>query len=165
MREGSSLAVEKAIYLRLPYPSRSGGLEQAFMESCERDASVDAFCKVNEQKHTFARLRYIKEDGLPAFYSADFLVRAGDSIYLVETKAQNQLTTPNVLRKRKAAVAWCDRINAIAPEQRSNAEWHYVLLGEDAFYGWRDKGGSVADLLAYARLRPVEDKGQAKFAF
>ena len=64
-----------------------------------------------------------------------------------------------------AAVAWCDRINAIAPEQRSNAEWHYVLLGEDAFYGWRDKGGSVADLLAYARLRPVEDKGQAKFAF
>lgn len=165
MREGSSLAVEKAIYTRLPYPSRSGGLEQAFMESCERDASVDAFCKVNEQKHTFARLRYIKEDGLPAFYSADFLVRAGDSIYLVETKAQSQLTTPNVLRKRKAAVAWCDRINAITPEQRSNAEWHYVLLGEEAFYGWRDKGGSVADLLAYARLRPVEDKGQAKFAF
>lgn len=165
MREGSSLAVEKAIYLRLPYPSRSGGLEQAFMESCERDASVDAFCKVNEQKHTFARLRYIKEDGLPAFYSADFLVRAGNSIYLVETKAQNQLTTPNVLRKRKAAVAWCDRINAIAPEQRSDAEWHYVLLGEDSFYGWRDKGGSVADLLAYARLRPVGDKGQAKFAF
>jgi len=165
MRESSSLAVEKAIYLRLPYPSRSGGLEQAFMETCERDASVDAFCKVNEQKHTFARLRYIKEDGLPAFYSADFLVRAGGSIYLVETKAQSQLTTPNVLRKRKAAVAWCDRINALAPEQRSNAEWHYVLLGEDAFYGWRDKGGSIADLLAYAKLRPLGDKGQAKFAF
>lgn len=165
MREGSSLAVEKAIYLRLPYPSRSGGLEQAFMETCERDASVDAFCKINEQKHTFARLRYIKEDGLPSFYSPDFLVRAGAAIYLVETKAQAQLTTPNVLRKRKAAVAWCDRINALAPEHRSDAEWHYVLLGEDAFYGWRDKGGSVADLLAYARLRPVEDKGQAKFAF
>lgn len=165
MREGSSLAVEKAIYLRLPYPSRNGGLEQAFMETCERDASVDAFCKINEQKHTFARLRYIKEDGLPAFYSPDFLVRASGNIYLVETKAQGQLTSPNVLRKRKAAMAWCDRINALAPEHRTEADWHYVLLGEDSFYGWRDKGGSMADLLAYAKLRPTEDKGQAKFAF
>lgn len=165
MRESSSIPVEKAIYLRLPYPSRNGGLEQAFMETCERDASVDAFCKINEQKHTFARLRYIKEDGLPAFYSPDFFVRAGTSIYLVETKAQGQLTSPNVLRKRKAAVAWCDRINGLAAEHRSDREWHYVLLGEDAFYGWRDKGGSVGELLAYAKLRPVQDQTQAKFAF
>lgn len=165
MRESSSVAVEKAIYLRLPYPSRSGGLELAFMETCERDSSVNAFCKINEQKHTFARLRYIKEDGLPAFYSPDFFVRAGGAIYLVETKAQGQLTSPNVLRKRKAAVAWCDRINSLPADERSDAEWHYVLLGENTFYGWRDKGGSVADLLAYAKLRPVEDKGQAKFAF
>jgi type III restriction enzyme len=165
MREGSSLAVEKAIYLRLPYPSRSGGLEQAFMETCERDASVMSFCKINEQKHTFVRLRYIKEDGLPAFYSPDFLLRAGECIYLVETKAQGQLTSPNVLRKRKAAVAWCDRINALAPEHRSGLEWHYVLLGEESFYGWRDKGGSIADLLAYAKLRPVADSTQARFAF
>jgi len=165
MREGSSLAVEKAIYLRLPYPSRNGGLEQTFMETCERDGSVDAFCKINEQKHTFARLRYVKEDGLPAFYSPDFFVRAGGTIYLVETKAQGQLTSPNVLRKRKAAVAWCDRINALAPEERSDAEWHYVLLGEDTFYGWRDKGGSMSDLLAFAKLRPMENKGQSKFAF
>ncbi|WP_204306265.1 hypothetical protein, partial [Stenotrophomonas maltophilia] len=71
----------------------------------------DAFCKINEQKHTFARLRYIKEDGLPAFYSPDFFVRADGAIYLVETKAQGQLSSPNVLRKRRAAVAWCDRIN------------------------------------------------------
>ncbi|MBB2168309.1 DEAD/DEAH box helicase family protein [Gluconacetobacter aggeris] len=165
MRESASLAVEKAIYLRLPYPARNGGLEQAFMETCERDASVEAFCKINEQKHTFARLRYIKEDGLPAFYSPDFFVRAGGAVYLVETKAQGQLTSPNVLRKRKAAVAWCDRINGLPAEARSEADWHYVLLGEDTFYGWRDKGGSIAELLAYARLRPVEDRGQAKFAF
>lgn len=165
MRESASLAVEKAIYLRLPYPARNGGLELAFMETCERDASVEAFCKINEQKHTFARLRYIKEDGLPAFYSPDFFVRASGVVYLVETKAQGQLTSPNVLRKRKAAVAWCDRVNGLPPEARGGAEWHYVLLGEDTFYGWRDKGGSIAELLAYARLRPVEDRGQAKFVF
>jgi type III restriction enzyme len=165
MREGSSLAVNKAIYFRLPYPSRAGGLEQAFMENCERDASVDAFCKINEQKHTFARLRYIKEDGLPAFYSPDFFVRCGDFIYLVETKAQGQLTSPNVLRKRKAAVAWCDRINELEADQRSEAEWAYVLLGEDTFYGWRDRGGSVAEMLAFAKLRPAEARGQGRFAF
>jgi hypothetical protein len=135
------------------------------LETCERDASVDAFCKINEQKHTFARLRYIKEDGLPAFYSAKFFVRAGGAIYLVETKAQGQLTSPNVLRIRKAAVAWCGRINGLPAAQRSGSEWHYVLLGESTFYGWRDKSGSVADLLAYARLRPVEERQQGNFAF
>lgn len=165
MREGSSIAVSKAIYFRLPYPSRNGGLEQAFIETCDRDASVEAFCKINEQKHTFARLRYIKEDGLPAFYSPDFFVRASGTVYLVETKAQAQLTSPNVLRKRRAAVAWCDRINQLEPDQRGGAEWHYVLLGEEAFYNWREKGGSIGDLLAYAKLRPVQEAGQAKFAF
>ena len=165
MREGSSVPVAKAIYFRLPYPSRSGGLEQAFIETCDRDASVDAFCKINEQKHTYARLRYIKEDGLPAFYSPDFFVRAGQANYLVETKAQGQLTSPNVLRKRKAAVAWCDRINQLAPEQRSRLEWHYVLLGEDVFYNWRDKGASILELLEFARLRPVEDRQQGQFVF
>ena len=165
MRESSSLAVDKSIYLRLPYPSRNGGLERSFIETADRDASVDAFCKLNEQKHTFTRLRYIKEDGLPAFYAPDFLVRCGASIYLVETKAQGQVNTPNIKRKKRAAVSWCDRINNIAPEQRRNAEWHYVLLGEQVFYDWRDKGASIRDVLEYARLRPVDERVQATFAF
>lgn len=165
MRDGSSLAVDKAIYTRLPYPSRSGGLERAFIETCERDTSVEAYCKINEQRHTFARLRYIKEDGLPAFYSPDFFVRSSEAIFLVETKAQGQTTHPNVLRKRKAAVAWCDRINALPTDKRSGLSWHYVLLGEDTFYRWRDKGGSIAELLSFAKLRPVADRAQGGFVF
>ncbi len=165
MRESSSLAVSKSIYLRLPYPSRSGGLERAFIETADRDGSVDGFCKLNEQKHTFTRLRYIKEDGLPAFYYPDFLVRSGDKIYLVETKAQGQVNTPNVKRKKRAAVSWCDRLNSLAPEQRGNAEWHYVLLGEGVFYEWRDKGASIKDMLEYAKLRPVDERVQSAFAF
>ena len=92
-------------------------------------------------------------------------MRAGSAIYLVETKAQNQLTTPNVLRKRKAAVAWCDRLNGLSEDERSDAEWHYVLLGEETFYTWRDRGGSMAELLAFGKLRPVDTSSQAKFAF
>ena len=165
MRESASVEVSKAIYYRLPFAARSGGLELAFIARCNTDASVEAFCKINEQKHGFARLRYIKDDGLPAFYSPDFFVRTDDAIFLVETKAQNQLNTPNVQRKRKAAIAWCDRINALEAKHRSDLSWHYVLLGEKTFYDWRDKGGSIGELLSYARLRPLADATQARFAF
>ncbi len=158
MRESSSLAVDKSIYLRLPYPNRSGGLERAFMEAADRDGSVDAFCKLNEQKHLFTRLRYIKEDGLPAFYHPDFLVRCGENIYLVETKGQGMVNAPNVKRKKRAAVAWCDIINALFVEQRGNAEWVYVLLGEDVFYQLRDKGASIRELLDHAKLRPADER-------
>jgi len=165
MRESASLAVNKSIYLRLPYPSRSGGLERAFIETADRDGSVDAFCKLNEQKHTFTRLRYVKEDGLPAFYSPDFLVRCGDGIYLVETKAQGQVNTTNVKRKKRAAVAWCDKINGLTPEQRQNALWYYVLLGEQVFYEWRNKGASLKETLDFAKLRPVDEFVQPKLIF
>lgn len=165
MRESSSLAVSKAIYTRLSYPSRNGGLERAFIETCDRDASVDAFCKISEHHHTFTRLRYVKDDGLPAFYCPDFLVRCEDKTYLVETKAQGQVNTPNVKRKRKAAVAWCDKINALDDPDRGSSTWSYVLLGEDVFYDWRDKGASIAELLDYARLRPIDDRMQGELAF
>jgi type III restriction enzyme len=165
MRESASLAVNKSIYLRLPFPTRSGGLERAFIEAADRDGSVDAFCKLNEQKHSFTRLRYVKEDGLPAFYHPDFLVKCGDNIYLVETKGQDRVNTPNVKRKKRAAVAWCDKINTLEPAQRGNAEWHYVLLAEDVFYEWCDKGTSIHDMLEFARLRPTDERVQAQFAF
>jgi len=99
----------------------------------------------------------VKEDGLPAFYSPDFLVRTGDAIYLVETKAQGQVTTPNVQRKLKAAVAWCDRINGLDEKQRGGLPWHYVLLGESLFQDWRSKGARLGELLNFARARPLAD--------
>lgn len=153
MRESSSLLVNKCIYPRLPYPARNGGLEQAFIEWANIDSSVLAFCKISETRHDFVRLRYVKEDGLPAFYSPDFLLRTGKAIYLVETKEQGQLSSPNVQRKLKAAAAWCDRINELPVEDRSNLNWHYVLLGENVFFEWRDKGALLSGLCDFARIR------------
>lgn len=155
MRESSSLPVIKCIYERLAYPARSGGLERAFMEWAQADVGIQAFCKISENRHTFARLRYVKEDGLPAFYSPDFLVRTESAIYLVETKAQQQTTHPNVQRKLKSATAWCERINSLPPEQRDGLPWHYVLLGESLFRDWRDKGAHLGELLEFARVRPM----------
>jgi len=40
-----------------------------------------------------------------------------------------------------------------------------VLLGEDVFYQWRDKGASIRELLDYAKLRPADKRGLTSFAF
>jgi type III restriction enzyme len=149
--------VSKCIYTRLAWPAHNGGLERAFIHWAQADTQIEAFCKLSENRHTFARLRYVKDDGLPAFYSPDFLVRTKDAVYLVETKAQQQTIHPNVQRKRKAALAWCERINALTAEQRGSAPWHYVLLAENVVLEWQAKGARLAELLDYARLRPLAD--------
>ena len=157
LRESHSVEVSKCIYTRLGWPARNGGLERAFIHWAQADSQVQAFCKISENRHTFARLRYVKEDGLPAFYSPDFLVRTADAVYLAETKAQQQTTHPNVQRKLKAALAWCERINALTTEQRGGPPWHYVLLAENVVHEWQAKGARLAELLNYARLRPLAD--------
>lgn len=155
VRESASVEVSKCIYDRLGWPSRNGGLERAFIYWAQADSHVQAFCKISENRHTFARLRYVKDDGLLAFYSPDFLVRTENAVYLVETKAQEQAIHPNVQRKLKAALAWCERINNLTEAQRSGQAWHYVLLGENVLYEWQCKGARLAELLDYARLRPL----------
>jgi type III restriction enzyme len=155
VRESCSVEVSKCIYTRLAWPAQSGGLERALIHWAQADTLVAAFCKISENRHSFARLRYVKDDGLAAFYSPDFLVRTANATYLVETKAQQQAIHPNVQRKLKAAVAWCDRINQLAPEHRGGLPWHYVLLAEDTVVEWQGKGARLADLLDFARLRPL----------
>ncbi|MGV8805918.1 MAG: DEAD/DEAH box helicase family protein [Polaromonas sp.] len=157
MRESNSVAVAKCIYTRLGWPSRNGGLERAFIHWAQADTSVQAFCKISENRHAFARLRYVKDDGLPAFYSPDFLVRTAQAIYLVETKAQQQTIHPNVQRKLKAATAWCQRINDLRADLRAGLPWHYVLLAENVVYEWQGKGARLGELLDYARLRPLAE--------
>jgi type III restriction enzyme len=65
----------------------------------------------------------------------------------------------------ESSIAWCDKINTLEPAQHGNAEWYYVLLAEDVFYEWRDEGASIRDMLEFARLRPVDERIQAKFVF
>ncbi len=155
VRESHSLEVSKCIYTRLAWSARNGGLEKALIHWAQADTQIAAFCKISENRHTFARLRYVKEDGLAAFYSPDFLIRTASATYLVETKAQQQAIHPNVQRKLKAAVAWCERVNQLAAEHRGGLPWHYVLLAEEVVYEWQGKGARLADLLDFARLRPL----------
>jgi type III restriction enzyme len=154
VRESSSIETPKCIYERLPYPSRNGGFELAFIKLAIADASVAAFCKVNEQKHTFMRLRYVRENGLPGFYSPDFLVRTATGNWLVETKAQDQLAHPDVIRKKTAAAAWCRTLNQLPPAELDNREWNYCLLGEAVFAEFTRKNASMEEILNFTRIRP-----------
>ena len=160
MRESASLAVDKSIYLRLPYPSRSGGLERAFIETADRDGSVDAFCKLNEQKHIFTRLRYMKEDRLAGLLSPRFSGPLRQQHLFVETKAQGQVNTPNVKRKKRAAVSWCDRINTLHPNSAAMPNGIMFCSGTGFFIEWRDKGASIREMLEFAKLRPVDERVQ-----
>ena len=92
---------------------------------------------------------------MPAFYSPDFLVRTAEAVYLVETKAQKDVTNPNVQRKLKAAQTWCERVNSLPPDARHDLPWHYVLLGDAMFYDWKSKSARLGELLAFARVRPL----------
>jgi hypothetical protein len=80
----------------------------------------------------------VKEDSLPALYSPNYLARTETAIYLVETKAHQQTSHPNVERKLKSAAAWRERIDGLPHDQRNGLPWHFVLLG---------------DLLEFARVR------------
>lgn len=160
MQQKHSQAVNKCIYTHLGWSARAGGLERSFIQWASNDSSVQAFCKISEHRHAFARLRYVRQDGMPAFYSPDFLVRAADAIYLVETKAQKDVHHPDVQRKLRAARAWCERISRLPDEYRQGMPWHYVLLGEAIFHDWHGKGGTLAALLQFASAKPASSVGQ-----
>jgi type III restriction enzyme len=156
VRENYCIELRKCIYEKCPYPSNKGGFEQQFMDFCDLDGEVDAICKIIENRHTFARFRYVRNDGMPAEYIPDFVVRIGGDNYLVETKAQNQLSNPDVVRKKRAALRWVERINELPSGKREDITWHYVLLGEKVFYDWKRKNATAKEILGYCELKNDE---------
>ncbi len=129
------------------------------MEFCDTDTNVRSFVKVNENYHSFARISYIRVDGLLAAYCPDFIVAAGGKIFIVETKAQDNLSQENVRLKQLATVDWINRINQLKPEDRGNAEWEYVLLGERTFYGLSSKGASILEVFEYSKITKNKIEG------
>ncbi|MGK0466990.1 DEAD/DEAH box helicase family protein [Clostridium sp.] len=151
MRELYSIPVTKSIYNRLPYPVNSGGFEKDFIEYADTDAQVDSFIKIVENYHYFVSLSYIRSDGLIASYFPDFIVKIGENIYLVETKAQKDLNNDNVKSKEQAAKDWINKVNYLKEEERMNCIWNYVLLGETVYYTMKKDGGSIKEILDFIK--------------
>ncbi|MBU3957707.1 MAG: restriction endonuclease subunit R, partial [Nanoarchaeota archaeon] len=159
IRETYAINVAKTIYDKIGFPSNKGGFEKAFIEFIDSDSKLKAFIKINEHYHDFASIMYIREDGLLAHYYPDFIVRIGNKIYLVETKAEKDLSSVNVKQKRLATIDWIDKVNELKPEDRMGCVWSYVLLGENTFYGMSKKGATTQEILEYAKLTKAKIKG------
>lgn len=162
-RAGELRAVRKCLYTHLPLPSHHAGLERALIDWAEHDAGIQAHCRLHEQRHAFAHLLYLREDGRPARYSPDFLVRGERAVYLVETKADEQMRHPDVRRKAAAAQAWCARLEHVPEARPDGLPWRYALVSESLFHDWRRRGARLEDLLALASLyRPPEAGDQGR---
>jgi len=64
-------------------------------------------------------------------YRPDFVAETADAIYMLEPKAANEMTDPDVLAKRDAAMAWCRRASDhnVAHGEKP---WQYVLIPHTA---------------------------------
>jgi len=63
-------------------------------------------------------------------YEPDFIAETEKCIYMIETKAANELTAPEVLGKTKAAVKYCNYATEFTNEN-SGKPWKYVLIPHD----------------------------------
>ncbi|MEK7069034.1 MAG: DEAD/DEAH box helicase family protein [Patescibacteria group bacterium] len=160
MRENFSLPITKTMYERLPYPSNKGEFEKNFMLYADGDGEVETLMKVNEYYHPFANISYIRTDGLIASYSPDFIVKTTTKMYLIETKADKDLHDGNVRQKQFATLDWVQRINALAPQDRGEREWSYVLLGENNFYSLKDNNASIEEICELAKVSDATARGK-----
>ncbi|MGN1079129.1 MAG: restriction endonuclease subunit R, partial [Alphaproteobacteria bacterium] len=136
-------------------------LERDFMIACDADTGVERFVKINENKHTFAHLRYLRTDGMLSSYYPDFLVKCGNEIFVVETKSDKDAANDaNVKKKQLGALDWVEKINALSEEDRMNAEWKYALLDETTFYGWKRNGATIKEILTYVALKKQSVTGE-----
>src|SRR3989338_5948029 len=158
-REEYCVKVSKSIYPKIPFPSNKGGFERSFIEFVDRDTKVDRFVKINEYAHNFANILYIREDGLLAHYFPDFMVKIGNVMYVVETKAEKDVNNPNVKLKQTSTIDWINKINELDEENRMGCNWKYVLLGEKTFYSMSDKGATTEEILEYNLMSKSKVKG------
>lgn len=159
MRENFSLDIVKSIYEKTAYPSNKGEFEKQFLLFADADSEVERLLKINENYHLFASLKYIRTDGMLSSYYPDFIVKIGSNIYLVETKAQKDVSQENVIQKQKGALDWIKKTNELPAEDRMNATWHYAILDDSSFYVMRDRGASTKDMLDYCQLTNAKIKG------
>ena len=160
MRENFALDIQKSIYEKTAYPSNKGDFEKAFLLTSDRDAEVERVLKINENYHNFAHLRYIRTDGLLSSYYPDFILKVGDNIYLVETKAEKDLDNANVKQKQKSALDWCKKINELPLDNRMYSNWSYALLDDTTFYSMDNRGASIKEILEYCKLTNAKIDGK-----
>ncbi|MFQ5853265.1 MAG: DEAD/DEAH box helicase, partial [Candidatus Binatia bacterium] len=67
----------------------------------------------------------------PQEYVPDFVAETDACIYILEPKARNEMTDPEVLAKKEAAVKWCELATKHA-SANDGKPWKYALIPHDA---------------------------------
>jgi type III restriction enzyme len=73
---------------------------------------------------------YYKSDIDHREYQPDFVAETAENIYLLETKARNDLNTPEVQAKKESAVEWCRHATDHA-RRNGGKPWRYLLIPHD----------------------------------
>jgi type III restriction enzyme len=73
-------------------------------------------------------------------YQPDFVAETDAVIYMLEPKASNEMTDPEVLAKQAAAVKWCQQASEHAATCQGKP-WKYVLIPHDAITENMDLAG------------------------
>jgi type III restriction enzyme len=81
-------------------------------------------------------------------YIPDFVAETADRVLMLEVKARNETTDPEVRSKAEAAMEWCRHASDYAASQRGKP-WSYAILPHDVI----KENMSLAGLLAGAALR------------
>jgi type III restriction enzyme len=63
-------------------------------------------------------------------YVPDFVAETTEYIYMLEPKAKNEMSVPEVLAKKEVAVIWCSRATTHALSN-GGKPWKYVLIPHD----------------------------------
>ena len=79
-------------------------------------------------------------------YEPDFIVETVDSIYMVETKAANEVSNEEVQMKKQAAEEYCRNASEFTAEN-GGKQWKYVLLPHDKV----ERTASFSYLLAMSK--------------
>ncbi len=107
-----------------PHTKFSSDTERRFSVILEKD-SLKWFRPVKGQFQIYYRLG---NDFLE--YIPDFIAETNDSIYMIETKAKNEITSPDVLNKKEAALKWCRHASDHNAKIKGKP-WKYLLIPHD----------------------------------
>ena len=105
---------------------------QRFQANNERKLAVildrDAgrwFKPAHEQFQIFYKLGHTQRQ-----YDPDFVAEVSDAIWMIESKARNQLESADVQRKKEAAEEWCRHATAHTAAH-GGKPWSYALVPDD----------------------------------
>ncbi len=112
---------EKACHLEYKFDSKT---EQDFAYILENDDKVLKWLRPAPNQFRIYWSNNSKQ------YFPDFVVETDDTIYMVETKAADQLTSPDVLEKKKAALKYCEHASAFTGKN-GGKPWKYLLIPHD----------------------------------